>query len=64
MPFVQREVSPTHVGRKFIARSEKLATPQGEDGHTQPEDNYERLEVYIILFYRTYFKSATLLLCT
>ena len=42
MPFIQREVSPTNVGRKFIARGKEFAIPHGEDVHMQPEDNYER----------------------
>ena len=62
MPFIQREVSPTNVGRKFIARGKEFAIPHGEDVHMQPEDNYERFAVYIILlFYPMYFSSVTLI---
>ena len=53
MPFIQREVSPTNVGRKFNAQTKEFAIPREEDAHTQPEDNYGRLVVYILLlFYR------------
>ena len=47
MPFIQREVAPTNVGRKFIARGKDVSMPQGADALTQPEDNYERLALYI-----------------